>query len=217
MPSTFPDYYQLLSIPQTATQEDVRQAYRKESLRTHPDRLTNATTEEKRKATEKFQAIADAYYVLSDPARRKEYDTLYSTRNPRDRTDEAQASSNFFTNFSRFFSTGAAPDAAAGTEGQRPDADTMFANVFEEMLRPEINRQVPFWALVGAASGGVLGFIIGNLPGLLFGGYAGNRLGAIRDAKGKSVAVVFSQLAGNQKAEILKALAMKVFGSAVGI
>ena len=34
------------------------------------------------------------------------------------------------------------------------------------------------------------------------GAYAGNRLGAIRDAKGKSVAAVFTQLGGNQKAEV---------------
>ena len=34
------------------------------------------------------------------------------------------------------------------------------------------------------------------------GGYAGNRLGAIRDAKGKSVAAVFAELGGAQKAEV---------------
>jgi hypothetical protein len=55
------------------------------------------------------------------------------------------------------------------------------------MLRPEIQRTVPFWTLLGAASGAGLGFIIANIPGALMGGYAGNRLGAIRDAKGKSV------------------------------
>ena len=41
-----------------------------------------------------------------------------------------------------------------------------------------------------------------NIPGLLAGGYAGNRLGAIRDAKGKSVAAVFAQLGGDQKAQV---------------
>jgi hypothetical protein len=45
------------------------------------------------------------------------------------------------------------------------------------------------------------------------GGYAGNRLGAIRDAKGKSVMAVFNQLAADQKADILKSLAFKVLGS----
>lgn len=65
-----------------------------------------------------------------------------------------------------------------------------------------MDRVVPFWTWLGAIFGAGLGFIIANIPGLLVGGYAGNRLGAIRDAKGKSVAAVFSQLGGNQKAEV---------------
>lgn len=55
---------------------------------------------------------------------------------------------------------------------------------------------------MGAACGAGLGFIIANVPGTLVGAYAGNRLGAVRDAKGKSVAAVFSQLGGSQKAEV---------------
>lgn len=93
---------------------------------------------------------------------------------------------------------------------------------------------MPFWSWVGALSGASLGFIIANFPGLVAGAVAGNRLGAIRDAKGKSVAAVFTTLGGDQKAEvrsmlklsptmrplvtsfqILRALAMKVLGSAL--
>jgi hypothetical protein len=40
------------------------------------------------------------------------------------------------------------------------------------------------------------------VPGLVVGAYAGNRLGAIRDAKGKSVAAVFTELGAVQKAEV---------------
>lgn len=58
------------------------------------------------------------------------------------------------------------------------------------------------WSYMGAACGAGIGFIIGNIPGGLVGVYAGNRLGAIRDAKGKSVAHVFSELGGSQKAEV---------------
>ena len=47
-----------------------------------------------------------------------------------------------------------------------------------------------------------MGFIIANVPGLMLGAFAGNRLGAIRDAKGKSVAAVFNELGGGQKAEV---------------
>ena len=40
------------------------------------------------------------------------------------------------------------------------------------------------------------------MPGLALGAFAGNRLGAVRDAKGKSVAAVFSELGGQQKAAV---------------
>jgi len=70
------------------------------------------------------------------------------------------------------------------------------------MLRPEVQRTVPWWSWLGGLSGAGLGFIIANLPGLMLGAVAGNRLGAIRDAKGKSVAAVFNDLGGQQKAEV---------------
>lgn len=47
-----------------------------------------------------------------------------------------------------------------------------------------------------------MGYIIGNIPGAVAGGVAGNRVGAIRDAKGKSVGEVFMGLGGNQKAQV---------------
>ncbi|KAI0662704.1 DnaJ domain-containing protein, partial [Cubamyces menziesii] len=215
--SAFPDYYKLLHIQQNATIEEVRTAYKKESLKTHPDRLVNATPAEKQAATERFQAVADAYYVLSDPTRRKEYDMLYNTRRPQEKTDQPSASANFFSTFTNMFggAAGAQSQPAAGaTPADRPDAEHVFADVFEELLRPEVERHLPWWTWLGALCGAGLGFIIANIPGLMVGMYAGNRLGAIRDAKGKSVAAVFNQLGGSQKAEVLRALAAKVLGAA---
>lgn len=72
-----------------------------------------------------------------------------------------------------------------------------FGDVFEEMLRDEgmaENQGQPtgkFWSVVGGLSGGAMGFIVANFPGMIAGAVAGNRLGAIRDAKGKSVYAVF--------------------------
>jgi len=228
----FPEYYVLLDIPRTATTEDVRNAYKRESLRTHPDRLQKATPAEKRAATERFQAVADAYYVLSDPTRRKEYDILLQSRPSSSQSSDPSASNNFFAEFAKYFSGATAggssttsakgekpsQSANAGAYGpeetpERPDPDGVFTDVFEELLRPEVESRVPLWSWLGTASGAGIGFIVANVPGALIGGAAGNRLGAIRDAKGKPVGQVFMQLGGNQKAEILKLLAMKVLGS----
>jgi len=85
------------------------------------------------------------------------------------------------------------------TEQARQEAeDAQFADVFEEMLReqgmadPGSNRPTgKFWGVIGGLSGAAMGFIVANVPGLLAGAVAGNRLGAVRDAKGKSVYAVF--------------------------
>ena len=58
------------------------------------------------------------------------------------------------------------------------------------------------WAWLGATCGAGLGFITANVPGLVVGACAGSKLGAIRDAKGKSVAAVFAGYGGAQKAEV---------------
>ncbi|KAG8219923.1 DnaJ domain-containing protein [Butyriboletus roseoflavus] len=214
--SAFPDYYSILGIQKSASPEEIRQAYRRESLRTHPDRLTKATHAEKKAATEKFQAVADAYYVLSDSIRRKEYDTLYFSKSQTDKSADPKASSNFFGQFASMFGSPPTDNASQNTgHKQRPDAENVFADVFDELLRPEVERHTPWWSYLGAACGGGLGFIVANVPGLMVGAFAGNRIGAIRDAKGKSVAAVFSELGATQKAEILRALAMKVLGSAL--
>ncbi|KAJ7878641.1 DnaJ domain-containing protein [Mycena leptocephala] len=204
--SRFPDYYKLLNVTKSATQDEIRTAYKKESLKTHPDRIATASPAEKKKATERFQAVADAYYVLSDTTRRREYDALYTSRTGRERTDDPGSSNSFFTQFSSMFGGGAGAGAAPAAEGDRPDAEGVFADVFEELLRPEVERHAPWWSYLGAVCGAGVGFIIANFPGLMLGAVAGNRLGAVRDAKGKSVAA---------KAEILRALAMKVLGSAL--
>lgn len=72
-----------------------------------------------------------------------------------------------------------------------------------------------FWSIVGGASGGAIGFIVANLPGAVAGAVAGNRLGAVRDTKGKSVYEVFQELPQSEKAALLSNLAAKVFASAV--
>ena len=73
-----------------------------------------------------------------------------------------------------------------------------------------------FWSLVGGLSGGAMGFIMANFPGAVAGAVAGNRLGAVRDARGKSVYSVFQELPQGDKSKLLGQLAAKVFAHAVG-
>ena len=80
-----------------------------------------------------MQAVADAYYVLSDPTRRKEYDNLYSTRTRRDRTADPDASSSFFSQFAGMFGGAQAGNGATPAPGARPDAEDVFADVFDEV------------------------------------------------------------------------------------
>lgn len=65
------DYYSILGIHRSASQEEVKRAYRKAVFRYHPDR--NPGNEE---AAGKFKQVLDAYEVLSDTARRARYDQV---------------------------------------------------------------------------------------------------------------------------------------------
>jgi DnaJ family protein C protein 9 len=70
------DPYEVLGLERTASPDEVKSAYRKAALKTHPDK---APDDKKDEAKEKFQQVAFAYAVLSDPARRKRYDETGST------------------------------------------------------------------------------------------------------------------------------------------
>ncbi|KAI1110808.1 DnaJ-domain-containing protein [Nemania sp. NC0429] len=68
-----PDYYRILEVPDTATTQQIRDAYKRAALKTHPDRVA-ADSPERPSRTRKFQLVNDAYYALSDSKRRREYD-----------------------------------------------------------------------------------------------------------------------------------------------
>ena len=63
------DYYKILDIKKNATEQEIKQAYRKKALKYHPDRNKN-----NKEAEEKFKEAAVAYEVLSDPQKRRVYD-----------------------------------------------------------------------------------------------------------------------------------------------
>src|SRR5438067_4425163 len=73
MPVQFKDYYETLGVSKTASQDEIRKAFRKLARQHHPDM---AKEKDKKTAEAKFKEINEAYEVLSDPEKRKKYDTL---------------------------------------------------------------------------------------------------------------------------------------------
>ncbi|MEJ2102176.1 MAG: DnaJ domain-containing protein, partial [Desulfobacterales bacterium] len=65
------DYYQILEVDQTASTRQIKDAYRKLAFKYHPDRNSKNPA-----AAEKMKDLNEAYAVLSDPVKRREYDTL---------------------------------------------------------------------------------------------------------------------------------------------
>src|SRR5437588_5103560 len=63
------DYYEVLGVAQAATDQEIKRAYRRLSVKYHPDKNPNDAT-----AEEKFKEAAEAYGVLSDAEQRSRYD-----------------------------------------------------------------------------------------------------------------------------------------------
>ncbi|MBS1564810.1 MAG: J domain-containing protein [Bacteroidetes bacterium] len=71
------DYYSILGVDKKASQEDIKKAYRKLAVKYHPDKNPGD-----KKAEESFKQISEAYEVLSDAEKRKNYDTYGDPRGP---------------------------------------------------------------------------------------------------------------------------------------
>eukprot|EP01080_Neovahlkampfia_damariscottae_P003808 gene3808-6969_t len=67
------DYYKILGISKDASEEEISKAYKKGCAMNHPDRFVDE--DEKKEATLRFQDIGEANEVLSDPKKRRQYDS----------------------------------------------------------------------------------------------------------------------------------------------
>src|SRR5215467_15767900 len=65
------DYYSVLGVPASATQDEIKKKYRKLAAKHHPDKNPNDP-----KAAERFKEISEAYQVLGDAEKRKQYDQM---------------------------------------------------------------------------------------------------------------------------------------------
>ena len=67
----YKDYYKTLGVAKTASQAEIKKAYRKLAVKYHPDK-----TKDDKVAEEKFKEVTEAYEVLKDPEKRKKYDEM---------------------------------------------------------------------------------------------------------------------------------------------
>lgn len=65
------DYYQVLGVQEKASPEEIKKVYRKLAVKYHPDKNPG-----NKEAEARFKGISEAYYVLSDPKRRAQYDQM---------------------------------------------------------------------------------------------------------------------------------------------
>jgi len=123
------DYYKVLGVPKDASADDVKKAYRKLARQLHPDRNRDDTASETR-----FKEVSEAYSVLSDPSKRKEYDearTLFGSGGFRVPGGGGGAGDGSFTfDFGDLFGqggttgTGGLGDVFGGIFGQRTRTTT---------------------------------------------------------------------------------------------
>ena len=68
------DYYDILGVSKNATQDEIKRAYRKLSIKYHPDHQHGKSESEKKEAEEKFKELSEAYSVLENSDKRAQYD-----------------------------------------------------------------------------------------------------------------------------------------------
>ncbi len=140
------DYYELLGVSRTASQNDVRKAYRRLARQYHPD-----VNKGDKASEEKFKQINEAYGVLSDEDKRRKYDRYGDNWEHADQIEENAARNRQNSTFFRSSDVGSDPDIEFDVggdhnwksrffrdrSGAQPgvEFDTGHGGIFDDLLR----------------------------------------------------------------------------------
>ena len=105
------DYYNILSVSKTASQEEIKKAYRKLAIKWHPDKNKGDSA-----AEEKFKQISEAYDVLSNEEKRSQYDQFGHSAF-KQQSSGGRSGHDPFDIFNSFFGAGARVNPGGGFNG----------------------------------------------------------------------------------------------------
>lgn len=135
------NYYEELGVSKTSSAADIKKAYRKLALKYHPDRNKGD-----KQAEEKFKKISEAYAVLSDPEKRKQYDTFGDSGFQQRYSQEDIFRGSNLEDILREFGFGGFGGMGGGTTfrtsrtGAGPGG-TIFENIFQQAGGPHARQQ----------------------------------------------------------------------------
>lgn len=126
------DYYDVLGVNKSASEQEIKSAYRKLARQYHPD------VDKSEGAAEKFKEVSEAYQVLSDPGKRKSYDQFGHAANAGSAGFDPNGGFNPFGNggFSYTWSTGGGAPGGGGFA----DPFDLFEQIFGGGLAEEFAR-----------------------------------------------------------------------------
>ncbi len=183
-----PTFYQVLNLSPDATPAEIRKAYLKLSLKYHPDK--NPDNQEE--AKEQFVKIGQAYDVLSDPIKKRQYDReIASGRlfSPSSFFGGGMNTSNDNTDNSGYSTTSGFSAQEEGYEQTYESYRQAFDEHMASLSPDELN------SLKNIAS------VIGSIVGSVYGSKLGSKLGGnskLGRALGESVGTLVGSLAGSQ-------------------